>query len=830
MSKFNYAIYDIECYNNYSLAVIVDPITEKFIEIDTRMTRKEQVKKFMSLTDKIMVGFNSNRYDSVIVELWNTLLLEGYSNSEIEKILKRASDMIVKEDLYGWKVFRELNIENGSYFNHLDLTDGYLKIGTLKEVGIRLHHDILEFTPTDFEKDIEDSDIPSIIHYCTNDVMITLKMFRRKFNEVEAKEVLIENFGLDLDAFSKTNRRIAEDILCGRGRSKGSDVCDYREPKFRLTGKQFRYNFEDDDLNNLLLTYTGNIIPDRTKFQRTVNIGGLDCDFGLGGIHGSVTKYIKPDDKQIIDVDVASHYPFMMKLYDFIPEGIKDPEAFFEMIDDRIANKRKAGQLKKQVKRARKEGRSEDADRLQKQADHYKDLAWAQKIVINTVYGASGLPSSKFYDVQARYSVTITGQLTIAKLMEMLSLGGYKLIYGNTDGIMFEADIDDDGTRWKAICKEWEEVTGLELEFNKVTRLFLRDVSNYMVETEVEYENEETGELEIAYDRKNIGVYNLKALNKNEGHQRIVKTAIDKLLFDDIPMEETILNCNEVTEFTMYQKYSKQYDPIVIKNLYGDKEELAVDRVVRYVYSPTNQNVLKGRNNNNENESWTERASNIEPVADLKQLKIEDIDRERYILDAYDELAKLLGDHVYQVGNKKLNKLLFKCLEADLSKDQLTVGIGKMKLKSKYDMDPWRDIRHNSIQVWTGPRSNILVLDVDQPEATKSKQLTKMIKETGWENYAISHSSQYTIEDVLNNRCNYKLIFQYDGKTRIPKKKKNKDIELFYNNTQVAILGDRGDGYDYILTGEVPVIDFDVNDFLQAEVKFKFLELDRAKK
>lgn len=795
--EYPYTIYDIEVYNNYCLVVANHTESEEFIRIDTRMETEDQVKAFMELDGRILCGYNSNHYDSVIIEMWMSLLFDGKTNREIERTLKKASNMIIEENAWRWKVFREFGVENGEYFYHLDLADGYLKIGTLKEVGIRLQHDVLEHTPVDFMKDIAESDIPDIIFYCDNDVAITKKLFIRKFNEVEAKQVLVDTYNLDLSEFGRTNRQIVEDILCGDSQSKGSKYCDYKIPTFRETGEHLPLSFVNESFQNLLETYKSNVIADGTSFKEVIEYGGLEYEFGLGGIHASLNQYVKPKDKVLIDIDVASYYPYMMRNFGFLPPSIKEPNSFFNMIEGRIENKRLAGVY------------AEQGDDVK--AKYYKDLAWAEKIVINTVYGASKLKISKLYDVQTAYSITITGQLLLAKLAEMLTEGGYRVIYANTDGIMMEADPGQES--YAEICQEWMDMTDLTLEFNNVHRLFLRDVNNYIIETSP-----------LGSDSKNIksvGFFNLKALNKNEAHQKIVKDAIVEYLFNGTSIEKTIDEATNLQDFVMYQKYATQYNPIVIENkLTGEQE--AHNRVVRYVYS-NERNVLKGL----KGDSWTQRAEDITSIHDLRKYDISVVEKSRYVQDAYNELISLLGENVTFDTNQQLESLKEQAQRSGVLAENLIPGIGKKRLSNSYQGDPWKDPRHNSLQLNAGPSSKLLVIDVDEPEHPKAIALTEMLQRTGIENYCITYSSKFTKQDILNNKARYKIIFRYDSDKKIPKRKANKHIEVFYSDQPVAILGDRGDGFNYQLEGEVSTISFDVNDYLEANIKFEYLELKK---
>ena len=124
-----------------------------------------------------------------------------------------------------------------------------------------------------------------------------------------------------------------------------------------------------------------------------------------------------------------------------------------------------------------------------------------------------------------------------------------------------------------------------------------------------------------------------------------------------------------------------------------------------------------------------------------------------------------------------------------------------------------------TIQLQTGPNSGYLALDVDDPSHPNNRKLLKQLSRDN----LIVHSSQYTLNDVFAGKCNYKAVFRYDGK-QIPFKRVNKAIEIFYQPRKyVAIAGMRDDGYEYVFSGTVSYIHFDINDVLETNVPFDLM-------
>ncbi len=71
--------------------------------------------------------------------------------------------------------------------------------------------------------------------------------------------------------------------------------------------------------------------------------------------------------------------------------------------------------------------------------------------------------------------ITINGQLLILMLAEKLSALGCQIIQANTDGItiLYKKDLYDN---IDSICKDWQTLTKLELEYAKYRKMVIRDV------------------------------------------------------------------------------------------------------------------------------------------------------------------------------------------------------------------------------------------------------------------------------------------------------------------------------------------------------------------
>jgi hypothetical protein len=185
-------------------------------------------------------------------------------------------------------------------------------------------------------------------------------------------------------------------------------------------------------------------------------INGFRYDFGVGGLHASVsTQIFKSDNQsQIVDVDVASFYPQLGIKNNLYPEhlSIEFCPAYQGVYITRKSYDKKTAEN------------------------------GAFKLALNGAYGGSNNEHSPFYDPRYAMTTTVNGQLLLCMLVEqVLKIPNVKMIQCNTDGITYMVDkIYVDHQR--SIQRWWESVTGLELEEALYSRMFIDHVNSYIAE------------------------------------------------------------------------------------------------------------------------------------------------------------------------------------------------------------------------------------------------------------------------------------------------------------------------------------------------------------
>jgi hypothetical protein len=189
----------------------------------------------------------------------------------------------------------------------------------------------------------------------------------------------------------------------------------------------------------------------------TATVGGLDFHFGTGGIHGSVSAQMFAADVNYVikDIDVTGMYPAIAIKNRLYPEhlGPRFVDVYDEIVEER-------GKYAK--------GTKENA---------------MLKLAGNVPYGNSNSEHSFMYDPAYTMSTTINGQLMLCMLAEWLfQVPTLQILQINTDGISYR--VHRDVVPYAEVVRRmWERVTRLNLEEAEYSRMWIRDVNNYVGET-----------------------------------------------------------------------------------------------------------------------------------------------------------------------------------------------------------------------------------------------------------------------------------------------------------------------------------------------------------
>jgi hypothetical protein len=331
-------------------------------------------------------------------------------------------------------------------------------------------------------------------------------------------------------------------------------------------------------------------MPDQLV-KAKINIGRASYKMGIGGLHSTEQSvaYIGDDDTLIIDRDVASYYPAIIINTGLFPRHLGQSflDVYRTIRDRRLAAKH-AGD---------------------------KSTANTLKIVLNGSFGKFGNPWSILYSPDLLIQTTVTGQLALLMLIEMIEAIGVPVVSANTDGIVIKcprARYDDLG----AVISRWEGWTGFETEETRYKALYSRDVNNYIA-----IKDEGGTKLKGAYAEPEP-----VASSWPSPHFQVCVQAVCDYLEWGFPIETSVRLCTDIRQF------------IAVRNVTGGAKwnEQYLGRAVRwYMATGNNPAILYVKANaKTGNHASVARTEGCRPLMQMDGSMPSDIDYDWYINEA----------------------------------------------------------------------------------------------------------------------------------------------------------------------------------------------------
>lgn len=487
--------YDFEVFKYDWMVVVINPVThdERVVinDVDALTALYEEHKR------EIWVGYNNLHYDQFIFKG----ILCGFDP-------KAINDFIIVEGHKGWQyssLLRKLYMVNYDVFR--PRTDRGLKTHEAY-----LGNDICETTvPFDIDRKLTDAEIAETVKYCRHDVEQTIEVFMQRKSEFDARMDLLKMFDLPLVYLGKTDAQLTAIILGAERPARP------RDDEFDIVPLPCL------DLGPYDFIRSWYLDPANQDYSATLDfdIAGCPHRCAWGGLHGAIAQYA--GEGYFINVDVESYYPAEMIAHELLSRNVRDPSKFKGIRDHRI-----------ELKHAK--------DPRQK----------ALKLVVNGTYGASKDAFNALYDPRQANMVCVNGQLMLIDLMHKLVRDvGAEIIQSNTDGVLIRMPDDFDGgpdafyDRVDDVAYEWEHRTGMGLEFDEFTRVYQKDVNNYVL---------------VAADgsMKTKGAY-VKKLGPLDYDLAVVNKALVEFMVHSVPVEDTIAADDDLIDYQRVVKVSGKY-------------------------------------------------------------------------------------------------------------------------------------------------------------------------------------------------------------------------------------------------------------------------------
>lgn len=584
-------IIDCEVYKNYFLLSAMEVESGKVAHFELSQYRALNVNALGALMKtRTTISFNGLNFDLYII----VAALRGWTNVQ----LKTLSDKIIKTNLPGWRIAKDLGLQIPPQWDHIDLIEVAPGRSSLKIYGGRLHQKNLIDLPIEPDATLAAEQMEQIKHYCVNDLETTKTLFNAVKEPIAVRVDMSKQYGVDLR--SKSDAQVAEEVI--------------RHELQRMTGKLYRkpdnpprefayknpqiVSFKSDSLksifNRILKTRfsvgaTGAVVmPDWLK--EPINIAGRTYQMGIGGLHSQENaQYICAKENELLfEVDVASYYPSIILQQNLAPQTIGKP--FLDVYRSLVIRRLKA----------------------KKENDHVSNAML--KIAINGSFGKLGSIYSAFYAPDLLIQTTVTGQLCLLMLIEQLTDAGISVVSANTDGIVIHCQKDmypvvDE------ITFNWQLQTTYVLEETQYRCIASRNVNNYVA---VRKDGKTKGK----------GCFAKSGLMKNPDFQ-IVFDAVAKHVSENVSIEETITTCKDLTKF------------VSVRRVQGGATWRGEDlgRAVRFYYSteiPASECIHYKTNSNR-----VPKSCGAKPVMLLPDRFPDDVNYQPYIDEAYKLLVEI---------------------------------------------------------------------------------------------------------------------------------------------------------------------------------------------
>ena len=611
-------VYDLETYPNlFSFCVIsADGKNGYIFEISERKDDREVMFDFIQklLEDEArLVGFNNLAFDYPVLHY----IIQN-PDCTVDDIYKEAQRVIqvLKTDRFGINIKNKIIPQVDLFkLNHFD---NAAKMTSLKIIQFNMKLDNLQELPYPFDQKLSFSEMQEVIEYNANDVVSTLKFYYENIGNLQLRESLSKKYGRDFT--NASDSKIGGEIFIQELEKVNKGSC-YRfvkgKRKIRQTPRKSGIfirevilpyiKFETPEFNAILnwfklqhIRETKGVFSDIlesdlhevAKYARLVKkkspklkdeptedeiaefrkkipfaevevnelksgkksyyftwniaealnvvVNGHEYVFGVGGIHSSVEPSLveSNDEFVIIDLDVTSYYPNLAIKNTLFPKHLSDQfcktyEALFE-------------ERKTYAKGSPENG--------------------AIKLALNATYGNSNNQYSPFYDPQYTMAITVNGQLSLCMLLEeILKLKDATSVQSNTDGITFRVRRED-SEKVNELTREWERITGLEMERADYSAMYIRDVNSYI------------GIYEGSDKFKAKGAYEVTDAHHKNQSAKIVQKAAQAHLIKGVSVEDFIKNHEDKYDFMLRTKIPKNFKLVSVDEEGIDHKEQNITR------------------------------------------------------------------------------------------------------------------------------------------------------------------------------------------------------------------------------------------------------------
>ena len=612
-------IYDLETFKAVFSATFycVETGVGDVFEVSSRKDNRLLLFSFLERLkkeDARMVGFNNLAFDYCILH-W---ILKNRKFTP-QQVYNQAQDIIdeMKDNRFGKTIAAKNQFVKQIDLYKINHFDNQAKSTSLKILKFNMRLDDLQDLPYEVDAELTPEQIDKVIYYNIDDVIATYKFYEQCKGMLDLRDSLSAKYGIDFTNMSDS--KIGSEIFIQEIEAVKPNSCykivnhkrepnqtkrnniyvndiifpyvKFKRPEFQAILDWFKTrNIKETNgiFSNILESDLGDVAKyaemvtkrskkldnepteaDLAKVRQEIPLAEIEIKelksgkksyfytwkeaenlnivinghkyvFGTGGLHSSVeSQVVKSDDEFIIvDWDVNSYYPHLAIQNDIFPQhlGIQFCMTYLDMYNQR---------------KTYAKGSAENL---------------SIKLALNSVYGNSNNQYSPFYDPQYTMTVTLNGQLSLCMLIEdILELDGASSVQSNTDGITMKIRKKDTEIV-DTIVKNWEIATKLEMERNDYSKMFIRDVNNYLTVYAA------TGKVKLK------GAYVFELEHHKDQSCVVVQKAVAEFLANGTKVEDYITNHKDKFDFMLRTKVPRSMSLVLVDDLGNETVQQNVSR------------------------------------------------------------------------------------------------------------------------------------------------------------------------------------------------------------------------------------------------------------
>ena len=436
------------------------------------------------------VGYGNKYNDNIVLNyvISNKDMLKNAGKAGVSSCI----DMMMEKILSKQNPDLEKQYKYVTKFNSIDLQR--FLFGKDEMVSLDQFVKSSDFEFSDKEHDVDN--IANILDFNKDRINARLKIEDIYGVDMFEKHEGVEGARLVKTLYAKANKVKPNDLKTPANVKTSVKLGDIIFPSVRFGTKQMEMFLDElsDETVNALDSWARYVALGR--YELIMNLAGLRMNSGPAKLNSD-------KNGDIYNIDVASFYPSILSLYRIKPKQVND--VFLDIYDDMIG--RRLGFKKTD-----------------------KACSDAMKYMLNGVVGQYMIETSWLYDPEASLKIRVNGALMMLMLIERL-YSDFDIKCVTIDGMFVKSRHPGMEESLRNIIGEWTSDTRLKADVTGYTSVCMLSNNDYIA------------------DSTTKGFFSYQRNTGHGGVPNIVRVAVSKNLTENIPVETTISNGTDISDY-----------------------------------------------------------------------------------------------------------------------------------------------------------------------------------------------------------------------------------------------------------------------------------------